>query len=165
MKHMNKIAFLVLAWVGMIFYSSSQPYQKQDMRPLLGEYIDPALAAKLFSWVNFSYAGREISIAYLGVPGFIEFFIRKGAHFSVYFVLGFLVCWALAAYRLPAGRKFWYALLFVAGYAAFDEFHQSFNGDRTPLWQDSVLDTIGGITGIAAFHIWRGWKERESSRN
>ena len=37
---------------------------------------------------------------------------------------------------------------FRGGYATFDEIHQWFTGDRTPMWQDSLLDTCGGLTGI-----------------
>ena len=47
---------------------------------------------------------------------------------------------------------------FVAGYATFDEIHQWFTGDRTPMWQDSLLDTCGGLTGIVISNWF--WTEK-----
>ncbi|WP_028401764.1 VanZ family protein [Ectobacillus panaciterrae] len=147
----------VLAWAGMIFYSSSQPYQKQDMRPTITQYVSPDLVERLFSWVKFNYANYEISIAHMGASGFLEFFLRKGAHFSVFFILGVLLCRAFSQYRLPLRQVGLYAFVLLATYAALDEVHQSFTGDRTPLWQDSALDSVGGLTGIL---VWSLFKRR-----
>lgn len=139
----------VFLWMGLIFYSSAQPYKKQDMRSDIEQYVNVEFVKEHFSWVSIDYGGgTPVSIANKGVGGFIEFFLRKGAHFMVFFMLGSLTYYAF--HRLGYSRKrcFIYALLFVAGYATFDEIHQWTTGDRTPMWQDSLLDTCGGLTGI-----------------
>lgn len=149
MKKWMQLWLPVLLWVGMIFYFSSQPYEEQDMRPTFAQYVDEQTVERYFSWVNFRYAGHEISIDHLGVPGFLEFFLRKAAHFSVYFVLAILLHRALSHYSIRKGKAVLLALLLTAAYAGFDEVHQSFTKNRTPLWQDSVLDTVGGLFGLA----------------
>lgn len=40
------------------------------------------------------------------------------------------------------------ALLSSTGVAALDEFHQMLTADRTPLFQDVILDTVGALVGI-----------------
>lgn len=44
--------------------------------------------------------------------------------------------------------------LLAAGYAAFDEFHQSFTAERTPLFQDVILDSVGALTGILIVYLF-----------
>lgn len=163
MKKWMQLWLPVLLWVGMIFYFSSQPYEKQDMRPTLAQYVDEHTVEKYFSWVDFRYVGHEVSIAHLGVPGFLEFFLRKGSHFSVYFVLAILLHRALSHYSMRKGQAVMLALLLTAAYAGFDEVHQSFTKDRTPLWQDSVLDTVGGSFGLAARLLFMRLKRRGSA--
>ncbi|WP_459501887.1 VanZ family protein [Bacillus sp. C1] len=139
----------VLLWMGIIFYSSAQPYQKQDLRPNIVQYVNVEFVKEHFSWVSIDYGGgTPVSIENKGVDGFIEFFLRKGAHFMVFFMLGALTYYALQRSGYKRGRAFLFSLFFVAGYATFDEIHQCFTGDRTPMWQDSVLDTSGGLIGI-----------------
>lgn len=147
----------VLIWVGIIFYSSAQPYSKQDMRSNIEDYVNTEFWIEHFSWVSIDYGGgTPVSIENKGVGGFIEFFIRKGAHFSVFFILGALTYAALLHSRFNRKQVFWLALLFVAVYAGFDEIHQAFTGDRTPMWQDAVLDTCGGLTGIiVSSFVWK----------
>lgn len=149
MKKWMQLWLPVLLWVGMIFYFSSQPYEKQDMRPTFAQYVDEQAVERYFSWVGFRYAGHEVSIDHLGVPGFLEFFLRKAAHFFVYFVLAILLHRALSHYSMRKGQAVMLALFLTAAYAGFDEVHQSFTKNRTPLWQDSALDTVGGLFGLA----------------
>ena len=79
----------VLLWMGLIFYSSAQPYKKQDMRSDIEQYVNVEFVKEHFSWVSIDYGGgTPVSIANKGVGGFIEFFLRKGAHFMVFFMLG-----------------------------------------------------------------------------
>ncbi len=130
------------------------------MRSTITQYIDEDTVQDLFSSVHFTYAGSEVSIEERGASGFLEFFLRKGAHFTVFFILGLLICRALGGYGMDRKKAFLFALLATTGYAALDEIHQSFTADRTPLWQDSVLDTVGGITGITVWSVLFGKKGR-----
>jgi VanZ family protein len=95
--------------------------------------------------------------------------IRKCGHFTEYFILSLLILRGIRAGR-HGTRLAWaaVAILLVAGYAALDEFHQSFVPGRTAAISDVLLDTTGGITAqvVAAlaalwFHV-RGWREEEA---
>ena len=94
----------VLLWMGLIFYSSAQPYKKQDMRSDIEQYVNVEFVKEHFSWVSIDYGGgTPVSIANKGVGGFIEFFLRKGAHFMVFFMLGSLTYYAF--HRSGYSRK------------------------------------------------------------
>lgn len=163
-------AFLIGAFLimGILFYSSSTPYSNQTVTPVL----DQVLAGEPFkaglSKIEFLYAGTEISVASQGYSHFVEFFIRKGAHFFIYFALG--LCWFMGLKNrmdsVPLAALV--ALLLAAGYASFDEFHQGLTPERTPLLEDIVLDTAGALTGILSSWMWAlrtgGSKRRRTYR-
>ncbi|MDR7073208.1 VanZ family protein [Fictibacillus barbaricus] len=155
----------VILWAGMIFYASSQPYEKQDLRPTISQFLDMDFISSLFSTTVFNYAGDEVSIEKLGPAQFIEFFIRKGAHFSVYFGLGFLLFRAIKL-NLNKGLTFITSLVLAILYAASDEFHQSFTIHRTPHVEDVMLDSIGALVGITiALLIYRNFRRNQTYSN
>jgi VanZ family protein len=82
----------------------------------------------------------------------IHSFIRKAGHVVEYFIFSLLVWWGIRAGR--SGRRLGWALAaiaVVAGYAALDEFHQSFVPGRGPSAADVLLDTTAGaVAQIAA---------------
>ncbi|WP_058301369.1 VanZ family protein [Gorillibacterium timonense] len=147
---------LVFAWMGLIFYFSSQTYQQQNLQPELREWIPAHFVQEHFSDVRFTYAGKEISVRSLGVYAFVEFFIRKGAHFGIYLMFALLLSWALT----PLVRSRLAALLIPVmlglAYAATDEVHQWFTGDRTPLVQDVLLDGTGALCGVLVYALFSG---------
>jgi VanZ family protein len=138
----------VLIWAGLIFYSSSQPYEKQDLRPTISNYMKLEIIETLFSTVVIKYAGDEISIKALGSAHFIEFFIRKAAHFFVYFGLGFLIYRALNISILNKRLIFIPSWVITILYAISDEIHQGFTPNRSPHIEDVMIDAIGGLFGI-----------------
>jgi VanZ family protein len=75
----------------------------------------------------------------------IHHYIRKCAHFTEYFIFSLLILRAIRHGRSDA-RLAWalLAIAIVAGYAALDEFHQSFVPGRTPAVGDVLIDTSGG---------------------
>jgi VanZ family protein len=75
----------------------------------------------------------------------VHHLIRKGAHFTEYFILSLLILRGIRAGRgeMHAWWALW-AILIVAAYASLDEFHQVFVPGRTPAVRDVLLDTIGG---------------------
>jgi VanZ family protein len=138
----------VILWAGLIFSFSNQPYEKQELKSDLPNVINLQKVEKHFGEVQFEYSQKEVSLKSLGAAGFVEFFIRKGAHLSVYFVLGFLLYRALSSYKKRIVVNSGLSLLLTVLYAASDEFHQSITPNRTPLFHDVVIDTVGGIIGI-----------------
>ncbi|HEX7064261.1 MAG TPA: VanZ family protein [Bacillales bacterium] len=151
----------VLLWAGLIFYFSSQSYEEQNLQPTLSQYIDTEAIGDWFSGVSFRYAEEEVSVEALGAPGFLEFFIRKGAHFTVYFVLAFLLVRAFSQFMRTRGKVFWFSLFLAVLYAVSDEFHQSFTAGRTPLPLDVVLDSFSALIGtVVAFLLYTRRKIR-----
>lgn len=80
-------------------------------------------------------------------PSF-HLFIRKGAHFSVYLILGGLVSNAFFMSGVSFKKQIGYAFIFSVLYAASDEFHQSFVPGRGPSIVDVGIDSAGAAAGI-----------------
>ena len=78
----------------------------------------------------------------------MEFFIRKGAHFGTYFLLGGLTALGFARYWSKLGHVAFVSWALATLYAETDELHQMFTGDRTPLIQDVILDSCGALLGV-----------------
>ncbi|WLD93022.1 VanZ family protein [Alkalihalobacillus sp. AL-G] len=147
MKKFLKYWMPVIIWAGIIFYASSQPYEEQDLKPFLSDEIPLGWVETYFGDVSFHYAGEEVSVDHLGKASFVEFFIRKGAHVTVYLVLAFLLYRAL--YNTSSTSTYTARLAIGLGilYAASDEYHQSFTVNRSPHIEDVLLDTVGIIIG------------------
>ncbi|SEL15841.1 VanZ like family protein [Carnobacterium iners] len=144
----NSYILLALVIMGILFYSSSQPYEEQSITSTLDQLLAKEPMKNLLSTIQFSYADSEISISTLGYSKFVEFFIRKAAHFVIYFLLGLFWFLGLKNKLTSTALTVFISWLLATGYAAIDEFHQGITPNRTPLLQDIQLDSIGAATGI-----------------
>ncbi len=146
MKKERWIWSLPIGWMVFIFLLSSQPYQDQNIQPLIRENINMESSEKVLNDVSVKYRGKEVSVHTKGTEGFIEFGIRKAAHLTVYFILMLLTYLALSKTN---NCRFWENLLFAflisSLYAGFDEFHQSITPNRTPYIGDVWLDMSGAF--------------------
>jgi VanZ family protein len=89
--------------------------------------------------------------------------IRKCGHLTEYFILSMLILRGIRAGE--KGMHLRWALvtiLIIAGYAALDEYHQSFVPGRTAAVGDVLIDTSGGIAAqiVASLFVLLG-KARE----
>ena len=100
----------------------------------------------------------------------VHFFIRKGGHVFGYGLLSLLL---FRAWRetlpLPGGASWtvrWasLAVLGTAVVASLDEYHQSFNPERTGSVRDVVLDTCAGITVQILLFLWVKLRKSRESR-
>ena len=85
----------------------------------------------------------------------IVVFVRKCAHVSEYALLALLLWAALPRARHQGGwdwAKARQVLTLLAIYAASDEFHQAFVPSRQGSVWDVLLDTFGGMLGLAV--LW-----------
>lgn len=78
----------------------------------------------------------------------IEYYVRKGAHMTEYFLLAIAISLPLYVYKV---RGIW--LMLLAGvlcvcFAGFDEYHQSFVANRGPSVKDVGIDSIGAFVGM-----------------
>ncbi len=90
----------------------------------------------------------------------LSHFIRKGAHFGVYFILGILVVNALIISNKPKMNLsklhiFIIGLFICVLYAISDEVHQLFIPGRSGELRDVLLDSSGALAGIVALFIIR----------
>ena len=83
------------------------------------------------------------------------FIVRKGAHFSIYFILGFLVASLLKEYNIIDKRMIFYSLLFCFIYSCSDEIHQLFINGRSGEIRDVLIDSIGALIGINLYYLIR----------
>lgn len=89
----------------------------------------------------------------------LQFYIRKTAHFSEYFLLAVSVAFPLYVYGV---RGIWLVLsagAFCIGFACLDEYHQSFVDGRSPQRRDVFIDSCGVILGVIVTRIV-GWTGR-----
>lgn len=115
---------------------------------ILGRLFEGRNSLGLLDRVSFMFDGREVSVASLGLVHFTEFFIRKAVHFFIFSVLGFLMyvlCRLLIKNKLRLVAIAWFTVVL---YACLDEMHQYFTDGRSALWQDVVIDSVGGFFGI-----------------
>lgn len=74
--------------------------------------------------------------------------VRKLAHMTEYFLLAVSVSFPLYVYGI---RGLWLPILaggFCVGFAALDEYHQSFVAGRGPSKKDVGIDSIGILAGV-----------------
>lgn len=147
--------YLALPFIIMfvLYYSSSMTYQEQSLVSGLDVALRTEPFHNLLSSIEFTFGNSVVSIENLGYVSFVEFFIRKGAHFFSYFFLGLF--WFLGLHKRV--RDEWLviilSILLSIGYASFDELRQSFNPGRTALMADVMLDTAGAAVGIGVAKI------------
>ncbi|WP_054706555.1 VanZ family protein [Bacillus sp. JCM 19041] len=151
--------FLLGLAVFLIAHSSSTSYANQDIRGLLSRVPLSWLERTSIADISFTYGGRQIGIAHSSVESFIEFFLRKAAHFFSFMVIGVLSC-RLLAYFFRLHVTMIGSVMIVFLYAVFDEYRQSLVPDRTPLIEDVILDTMGGLVGILAVSLWVIFKRK-----
>lgn len=159
-KNGNLYLFIGFLMMGILFYSSSQTYEQQSQIGLLSNLLKNEPFKEQFAGFSFAYAGSEVSIAKSGYFSFVEFFIRKGAHFGTYFILGSSFFLGLAPRMKQFALVAFFSWLSATGYAALDEFHQMLTGGRTPLFQDVILDSLGALTGVVLCWFVLGIREK-----
>lgn len=152
---------LVFIVMGVLFYSSSQTYHEQTQLPLLHKLLKSEPLKAQLSSINFQYADEQISIKDSGYFSFVEFFIRKGAHLSMYFLLGSFWFLALEKRMKPNILVAFVSWQAATGYAGLDEFHQMLTGDRTPLFHDVVLDSVGALLAVVGFLLVRAIERKK----
>lgn len=143
---------LLIGWGSLVWFMSGQSYEEQDLRPFLRTF-DLTWVDTLFHSVQFTYASREISVSYLGPAAFLEFFIRKGAHFFVFAIFGFLLIRLFTCWHMHSFFRISMTIIFILLAASIDEFRHFLHPGRTGLLADVLIDFLGGLFGIIMYSI------------
>ncbi len=128
---------LLIAWMGLIFYMSSQ--QGGESSGLSNKIV-----SKLFSLFPF-----------LGDPNdkeaeiFLTFslIVRKTAHFTEYLILAVLAFFFISSYYVNVGA-YLFSWAFATIYAITDEIHQGFVAGRVSAALDVCVDSAGALFGV-----------------
>ena len=105
-----------------------------------------ALAVLLFVLSAISSLGTGL--------GFWDLLLRKLAHAVEFGLLAFLI-WRAVRRELPAAAL-------ASGYAATDEYHQTFVSGRVGSVTDWAIDTAGVVIALAGVRLWLHRRERRS---
>ena len=85
--------------------------------------------------------------------GIINPYVRKLAHVTEYFLLAVSVSFPLYVYGVRGIALMLLAGGICVGFAALDEYHQSFVSGRSPSERDVMIDSIGIVSGVILVRI------------
>lgn len=161
----GKWLLLAAAVLVFLFISSAMTYHEQTQVPLLERLLVNEPGRQLLDGIVIHYGdGQVVSVANIGYFKFVEFLMRKLAHFGSYFILGFALYMGLAPYVPGMMVRLWTVPLISGGFAALDEWHQAFTGDRSPMVQDVILDMTGALTAVLIVFCWQWLHARRRRR-
>lgn len=159
MKKIHYISLtLTIIWMIVIFTFSSQTGEASTGTS--GRFVSIIIDIFISDYNEYTI-DEQIEIS-----NTISLIVRKGAHFTEYFILGFL--WlstflssihkkeSSAQSLIVLKRYKWilYSGSLSCIYAMSDEIHQGFTAGRSPAVLDVLIDTIGGFAGaFIAFFI------------
>lgn len=95
--------------------------------------------------------------------------IRKGAHLSIYTLVGIFIMSYISTYKIHLKYKFLISILVGLIYASSDEIHQSFIPGRTASIIDVGIDTAGVFLGIILvliiISVYKALTEKQTTNN
>ena len=78
----------------------------------------------------------------------LQFFIRKGTHFSIYTLLAVLFYLPFSQCSFRTKTKYFFSFSYTVLYAISDEVHQTFVPGRSGELRDVFIDSCGALTGL-----------------
>ncbi|PIC95691.1 VanZ family protein [Sporosarcina sp. P26b] len=132
---------IVIGITGSLFISSSQTYEQQSLIPTLENLLPSKPFEDELSKLSIPYWDSTISVEERGYYLFIEFLLRKSAHFVLFGLLAAVIFLSLPS-RFPRFITAFSITLLIAG---ADETHQYFTGGRTATIRDVILDMSGAL--------------------
>jgi VanZ family protein len=140
------LCLLLVGWMTLIYLKSAEPYQIQNIQPILSDWIPLSSIHNWLPHLEFYYDGDLFSWKEPYI--LIEFIMRKCAHIAEYAVLA--VLWLLLINETTELRKYNFLIspFMVILYASSDEWHQSFIAGRTGHPIDVAVDCVGLLVAI-----------------
>ena len=126
----------VILWMLVILYLSSQSADQSNQ-------LSMGVTVRIYEAVN-------ILLPELEVDAF-NHMVRKYAHFFAYMILGILSVNALYLNGIKDRKAILYSFIISFLYAISDEIHQIFVPGRAGQVMDVLIDSSGGIIGIAIY--------------
>lgn len=145
----NLLYLLLFSLLGFLFFSSSQTYEEQSLIGSLSQWLPTKPLESSLAVLQIPYGNSLVSIDERGYYRFIEFLIRKGAHFVLFGLVG--LTWFLLLNKFKPIVRLPIAILLTFLCACFDEYHQLLTGGRTPTFRDVKLDVAGACFFILTY--------------
>lgn len=142
--HRKIIKIFIVLLCMIIIFSFSSDNDKASDKKSDGVIIS---VAKLIKRNNLS---KKEKIKYINK---YVVFVRKSAHFIIYFALGLSLISLIREYRILDLKAILIALLIAILYACSDEFHQLFISGRSGQISDIFLDSFGSFIGISIYYL------------
>ncbi len=159
----RKIALLIaiILWSGVIFMFSAQSAEKSKaLSKNLAEKVVSG-AKKIFG-DDFFAAHEYEDEGSENLLGIVTHYLRKTAHFFLFFVLGIFCYLFISDFELTQKKAIVFALFYCFLYAVSDEVHQLFVPGRAGMVRDVLLDTCGSLTGMSiCMYIKKKVKNKE----
>ncbi|WP_313238086.1 VanZ family protein [Sporosarcina ureae] len=154
------LAFIiVLCILGSLFISSSQTYEQQSLIPTLENLLPSKPLETTLSALSIPYWNKTISVEERGYYHFMEFLLRKSAHFVLFGLLAAGIFLSLPS-RFP---RLLIASTITLLLACADETHQYFTGGRTATIRDVILDMSGAMTFLLIVQIFTWLRSRKKN--
>ena len=135
---------LVLSWQFVIFMFSAQPAVESKS-------LSSGMTAAVVSFIFPNMSADQVA----DVAEKLSFVVRKGAHFTIYLVLGVLMYNCIRRV-IKITKPVLMSFVFCALYAVTDEIHQIFVDGRAGRIMDVCIDSAGSLFGIVL--IWLSYK-------
>lgn len=140
----------------LLFISSGQSYEQQSLVGTLQRLLPTKPFEGILSQLHIPYWGIIVSVEERGYYYFLEFLIRKSAHFFMFAAIASAIYYLFSNSRY----RFLYASIGALCIALGDEYHQSLTGGRTATMQDVALDMAGALTALTVIAIWTRMRQR-----
>ncbi|WP_243135853.1 VanZ family protein [Acetobacterium tundrae] len=143
-RNMVAAWILVVFWMGLIFCFSNQPADQSD---------------------ELSSCIAKLTIGSLGFNvdiGYLDFYVRKSAHFCIYLILAVLTLVALKQSNVSKAEVKVFIICVL--YACSDEVHQLFILGRSGQVRDVFIDSTGVALGLLLYILLHELMMRRKAR-
>ena len=114
------------------------------------DYIGDGIIIKTCEFVLGRELVEEEKVKY--IDDFV-FIVRKGAHLTIYLILGVLLMSYFKELYLVNKKGLIIAFIICFLYACSDEIHQAFVPGRSAEFRDVLIDSLGSFIGIYFYHF------------
>ena len=149
MKKIIKIILIILCMALIFTFSSDNATESTEKSDgLIVKSCEFVIGRKLSEYEKEKYINKYV------------FLVRKGAHFTIYFILGLLVMSYLKEIYLLNNKGLLIAFIICFLYACSDEVHQYFVPGRSCEFRDVLIDSMGGLLGSNIYYYLNRLRRR-----
>ena len=117
------------------------------------EKIEMEVAAEKTDNGEPKYHENSVKNVARGKYALLQYYVRKSAHISLFFLLGTILILLLKSYKITGVTGYVSVLLFGTAVGFFDEILQLFTKGRAGLLVDVFIDAVGVVIAIAVFYV------------